>query len=64
DHPDGVHNVWAMEIHPGEMFAYELTRFNKDFRAEFDLSSPVAAPPPPWAVQPRDQRGEGSPSAP
>lgn len=54
DHPDGVHNVWAMEIHPGEMFAYELTRFNKDFRAEFDLSAPVAAPPPPWAVQPQN----------
>lgn len=53
DHPDGVHNVWAMEIHPGEMFAYHLTRFNRDFRAEFDLTRPVAAPPPPWVVEPQ-----------
>jgi hypothetical protein len=53
DHPDGVHNVWAMEIHPGRTFVYHLTRFNRDFRAEFDLTAPVAAPPPPWAVEPQ-----------
>ncbi len=54
DHPDGVHNVWIMEIHPGERFVYNLTRFNRDFAAEFDLTNPVDAPPPPWAVEPRD----------
>jgi hypothetical protein len=53
DHPDGVHNVWAMEIYPGERFAYHLTRFNRDFRAEFDLTNPVAAPPPPWVIEPQ-----------
>jgi hypothetical protein len=53
DHPDGVHNVWAMEIHPGERFAYQLSRFNRDFRAEFDLSRPVPAPPAPWVIEPR-----------
>jgi hypothetical protein len=53
DHPDGVHNVWAMEIHPGERFGYRLNRFNRDFGADFDLTSPVAAPPPPWAIEPR-----------
>jgi hypothetical protein len=58
DHPDGVHNVWHMEIHPGERFVYNLTRFNRDFAAEFDLSTPVDAPPPPWAVEPRS--GDGS----
>lgn len=52
DHPDGVHNVWIMEIHPGERFTYNLTRFNRDFAADFDLTRPVDAPPPPWAIQP------------
>jgi hypothetical protein len=53
DHPDGVHNVWAMEIHPGQRFSYSLTRFNRDFGADFDLANPVAAPPPPWVIEPR-----------
>jgi hypothetical protein len=53
DHPDGVHNVWAMEIHPGERFSYRLTRPNRDFGADFDLTRPVAPPPPPWVVEPR-----------
>lgn len=51
-HTDGVHNVWVMEIEPGERFSYGLTRFNRDFRVDFDVSSPVDAPPPPWAVEP------------
>lgn len=44
-----VTNTWAMEIYPGRLFAYELTRpGGRRFRAEFDLSRPVPAPPPPW----------------
>ena len=35
-------NVWAMEIHPDRMFAYELRRPNRHFRVEFDLTRPVA----------------------
>jgi len=35
-------NVWAMEVHPERMFAYELRRPNRHFRVEFDLSKPVA----------------------
>ena len=42
-----VPNVWAMEVHPGRMFAYELRRPGRFFRVEFDLTRPVA-PPPPW----------------
>jgi hypothetical protein len=53
DHPDGVHNVWAMEIHPGDRFTYQLTRPNRDFRADFDLTTPVPAPPPPWVIEPQ-----------
>jgi hypothetical protein len=41
-------NVWAMEVHPGRMFAYELMRPGRLFRVEFDLTRPVEAPPAPW----------------
>ena len=41
-------NVWAMEVHPGRMFAYELARPNRRFRVEFDMTTPVAAPLAPW----------------
>lgn len=34
-------NVWAVEVHPGRMFAYELRRPGRHFRVEFDLSRPV-----------------------
>ena len=43
-----VPNVWAMEVHPADMVAYELRRPGRFFRVEFDLTRPVAAPPPPW----------------
>jgi hypothetical protein len=34
-------NVWAMEVEPGKLFAYELQRPERHFRVEFDLSTPV-----------------------
>jgi hypothetical protein len=34
-------NVWAIELHKGRMFAYELRRANRHFRVEFDLTRPV-----------------------
>lgn len=34
-------NVWAMEVHPDTMFAYELRRANRHFRVEFDLTKPI-----------------------
>jgi hypothetical protein len=46
--PASVDNVWSVEILPGRTFAYQLQRPNRHFRVEFDLSRPVAAPPPPW----------------
>jgi hypothetical protein len=42
--PASVANVWAMEVHPGRAFVYELARPNRLFRVEFDLTQPVAAP--------------------
>jgi hypothetical protein len=44
----GVANVWAVEVEPNRMFAYELRRPGRFFRVEFDLARPVALPPPPW----------------
>lgn len=49
--PQSATNVWAMEVHPGETFAYELRRPNRHFRVEFDLSAPIAPPPPPWGAE-------------
>jgi hypothetical protein len=41
-------NTWAMEVHPGRMFAYELSRPGRLFRVEFDLTKTVPLPPAPW----------------
>ena len=42
-------NTWAMELHPGRMFAYELTRpGGRNFRVEFDLTTAVPTPPAAW----------------
>ena len=40
-------NVWAVEI-DANRFAYELRREGRLFRVEFDLTKPVATPPPAW----------------
>ena len=48
--PVSVENVWAMEIGPTR-FAYELRRPDRHFRVEFDLTTPVAPPPPPWGAE-------------
>lgn len=34
-------NIWAMEVWPDRMFAYELRRAGRYFRVEFDLTRPV-----------------------
>lgn len=47
-------NVWAVEVN-ATSFAYELRRppmpGGRFFRVEFDLTRPIAAPPPPWGHQ-------------
>jgi hypothetical protein len=47
DRAVSVTNVWAMEVH-ARTFAYELRRPGRFFRVDFDLTKPVAPPPPPW----------------
>lgn len=46
--PQSTTNVWAVEVEPGTVFAYELRRPNRFFRVEFDLTRPVPTPPPAW----------------
>jgi hypothetical protein len=48
--PQSIPNVWALEVHPARLFAYELRRPGRFFRVEFDLARPIAAPPPPWGA--------------
>lgn len=38
--PESVENVWAVEIVPNRLFAYELRRQQRFFRLEFDLQRP------------------------
>jgi hypothetical protein len=42
-----------LEITPGELFAYRLTRstFDNALRWAFDLSKRVEAPPAPWGYE-------------
>lgn len=42
-----VTNVWHMMITPST-FSYRLTREDRDFQVDFDLTKPVALPPAPW----------------
>lgn len=45
-----VDNIWAIEA-DGTVFAYELRRENRFFRIEFDTTTPVTTPPPPWGAK-------------
>jgi hypothetical protein len=44
-------NTWSMAVVPGKTFIYELARPERVFRVEFDLATPVPAPPAPWGSQ-------------
>lgn len=48
--PAAATNVWTVTVVPGETFSYELRRrgTDREFRVEFDLTTPVEAPPTPW----------------
>ncbi len=46
-------NIWGVEISPAA-YAYELRRYGenaRNFRVEFDLTRPIAPPPPPWGSE-------------
>ena len=39
-------NTWTLTLLPGDTLTYALSRPNRDFRAEFDVSEPLVAEPP------------------
>lgn len=43
-------NVWSLELEPSARFVYALERVGTDrrFRIAFDLTQPIAPPPPAW----------------
>lgn len=47
--PQSIGNTWQIYVYP-ERFTYRLVREGREFRVDFDLSRPVAPPPPPWGV--------------
>jgi len=51
--PGAGNNIWTMEVHPGDRFAYQLVRTGEEWvvRWEFDLTEPVTAPPAPWGYE-------------
>ena len=47
--PVSKDNIWAIDYNPSaDLFAYEMTRPNRDFRLEFDLTKETKTPPTPW----------------
>src|SRR5210317_326234 len=44
--PQSVSNIWQMFIYP-DSFSYRLIREGREFRVDFDLSEPIAAPAAP-----------------
>jgi len=49
--PQAVNNTWHIYIYPGKTFVYRLTREGREFRVDFDLTKPIAPPPPPWGYK-------------
>ena len=48
DIPQSAGNIWAVEVAPDQIFAYELRRPGRFLRVEFDITLPVSPPPAPW----------------
>lgn len=42
-----ITNIWHLYLKPNT-FSYQLTRANRNFKVDFDLTKPVALPPVPW----------------
>lgn len=43
-------NVWSFTLQPGKTLIYRLNRPGREFAVAFDLSHPVALPPPAWGA--------------
>ncbi len=51
--PAAKSNIWTMAVEPGQFFTYALRRDaeNRRFRVEFDLTTPIDVPLPPWGSE-------------
>jgi len=43
-----LQNVWSFTLEPGQRLTYRLSRPGREFAVAFDLTQPVALPPPAW----------------
>jgi hypothetical protein len=46
--PESAQNIWALEVVPGRVMAYELRRSGRFLRIEFDLTRPIGPQPAAW----------------
>ncbi|ALZ74365.1 hypothetical protein [Rheinheimera sp. F8] len=45
-----LQNVWSFTLEPGQTLTYRLSRPGREFAVAFDLTQPVALPPPAWGA--------------
>ena len=45
--PQSNENIWQMFVYPNK-FSYRLIRHGREFKVDFDLTTPVTPPPAPW----------------
>ena len=45
--PQSNENIWQMFVYP-DRFSYRLIRHGREFKVDFDLSTPVELPVTPW----------------
>ena len=45
-----LENVWSFTLEPGQRLIYRLSRPGREFAVAFDLTQPVALPPPAWGA--------------
>ena len=43
-------NVWSFTLEPGKTLIYRLSRPGREFAVAFELTRPVALPPPAWGA--------------
>ena len=48
-----LQNVWSFTLEPGQRLTYRLSRPGREFAVAFDLTRPVALPPPAWGAADR-----------
>lgn len=48
--PQSIGNTWQMYIYP-EVFTYRMVREGREFRVDFDLTTPIANPKAPWGYK-------------